>query len=465
MEKKFEGKNLLNLDLFGKEAELYYKGKSKRSSFIGILFTLIYLCTYIGALLYIFIRLQKKTNIIVYDSYDFKGKPPSITLNQNIFYGGFALGNHSSNQTFVDNSIYSVKANYKRGSKINNVWTWETIPLDLEICELEKFGEKYRDIFKDKSIYQLYCISNINHTLQGHSTDDVYSYFHISFFPCMNDSENNDYHCQPQEIFDNYLTRTFVTFKMEDIDLTPQLYYSPVYLRGREVKTNLLPNLYQDIYYYFKVINIETDKDILGFDFFEETKKEKYLKYEQSVVLNSLMDERIVEEKKAICNIMIALSEKELTQRRTYKKLIELLGDLGGVMEVLLSIFRIVTIIITGTLYELSLINNLFFFDLDRRQIIIKEKYDSKIKNEDNSPKAINCIFLNNEKKKNYLLCNNDLVENKIIVEDKSPKKIVKKKKIKIKSKILVSSKKPSNSTKKIEEKGIESKASNIENS
>ena len=275
MEKTFEIKNklILDLDLFGKETELYYKGRAKRSSFIGILFTLIYLCTYIGALLYIFIRLLKKTNIIFYDSYDFKGEPPNITLNSDIFYGGIALGNHSTNQTFVDNSIYSVKAYYKRGVKINNVWNWETIPLDLEICKLEKFGEKYRDIFKDKSIDQLYCISNINHTLQGHSTDDVYSYFHISFFPCMNDS-NNDYHCQPQEIIDNYLTRTFVTFKMEDIDLTPQFYYSPVSLRRREVTTNLWANLFQDIYYYFQVINIETDKDILGFDFLEETKKE-----------------------------------------------------------------------------------------------------------------------------------------------------------------------------------------------
>ncbi len=85
------------------------------------------------ALLYIFIRLLKKTNIIFYDSYDFKGEPPNITLNPNIFYGGFALGNHSTNQTFVDDSIYSVKAYYKRGAKINNVWNWETIPLDLEI--------------------------------------------------------------------------------------------------------------------------------------------------------------------------------------------------------------------------------------------------------------------------------------------------------------------------------------------
>ena len=83
---------LEDLDLFGKDAELYYKGKSRRSSFIGIAFTIIYCFIYFGAFLYLLISLLKKYDISFYDSYAFNGVPPNITLNPDVFYGGFAYG-------------------------------------------------------------------------------------------------------------------------------------------------------------------------------------------------------------------------------------------------------------------------------------------------------------------------------------------------------------------------------------
>ncbi len=436
---------LEDLDLFGKDAELYYKGKSKRSSFIGIAFTIIYCLIYFGAFLYLLITLLKKYDISFYDSYAFNGVPPNITLTPDVFYGGFALGNPLTMQTYVDDSIYYVKAEYKRGIKNGKIWKWETIPLELETCNIEKFGEKYRDIFKDKSVEKLHCIKNLNYTLEGHTTYDAYSYFHVSFFPCVNDAK-----CKDVNIVRQYLTQTFVTFKMEDIDLTPQIYNSPVALRGKEVTANVWANLFQDVHSYFQVINIETDQDINGFELSPRTKKEKYIKYDQSIILNSLIVGDIFVKGGPICNVTVALSEKELTQRRTYKKLIELMGDLGGIMEVILSLFKLISIVLTETLYETSLINHLFSFDINRKVIIIKEKKNLENKIEDNSPK-INNLLKNRstqysinlkddqDKYKNKIIDNNNdnitIKSRKINEGPKTKKKIIKKKKLKSKKK------------------------------
>ena len=304
--------------------------------------------------------MYQKVDITFYDSYAFTGEPPNIKLTKEKFY-------------------------------------WETIPLQLETCKLEKFGEEYRNIFKEKNIDHLHCVTALDHVLEGHLTYDVCSYYFVKFFPCIN-GINGRANCKPIEIVRKNLTQTFVTFKMEDVDLTPKLYNTPVELRGKEVSDNVGKSLFQDVRSFFQIINIETDEDILGFEALQEIKKEKYIKYDQSVILSSLKQD-IFETGDSICDVTIALSEKELTQRRTYPKLIEVLGDVGDLMEVFFSFFRIISSFLTDTLYETSLVNHLFSFDLDKKVLLIKDKNKDSKKNlfKDDSPKIYSPI--NNPRK------------------------------------------------------------------
>ena len=447
-------KLLYNLDLFGREFELYYQGKTKKTTLTGAIFTILYIIVYFAFLLYKIIRMFQKQDVTFYDTYIFTGEPPKIQLTVDKFYGGFALGNPATLETFVDDSIYYVKANYIEGKKEHNSWTWTNTPLKVETCKLEKFGENYRKIFKEKQIEKLHCVPVLDQILQGHLTYDNYSYFKIGFFPCINSTQNN-FTCQPLSIIKKYLTRTFVTFKMEDIDLTPQKYNTPVQLRGKEVSTNLGSNLFKDVHAFFQVVNIETDEDILGFEGLSRIKKEKYLKYDQSVILSSLKDKDIFESGDSICDITIQLSEKELTQKRTYTKLFEVLGDVGGLMEILFSFFNIFSSFLTETLYEQSLVNHLFNFDIDKKIIIMKNKEENKEENKKRkksslksqrpmiyNPKLISKNTSKNVNEDITILSNtnkgktNDepLVLSKFSNENMSPVKL-KIKKIKIKSK------------------------------
>ena len=376
----FSFKILYDLDFFGKEFELYYKGKTKKTTLTGAIFTIVYIAVYFAFLLYKIIRMFQKKDVTFYDTYAFTGEPPKIQLTDDKFYGGFALGNLATLETFVDDSIYYVKAYFIEGIKEHNSWVWTNTSLKIETCKLEQFGENYRNIFKEKQIENLHCVPVLDQLLQGHLTYDIYSYFKVGFFPCVNSTQNN-FTCKPLSVIKQYLTRTFVTFKMEDIDLTPQKYNSPVQLRGKEVSTNIGSNLFKDVHSFFQVVNIETDEDILGFEGLSKIKKEKYLKYDQSIILSSLKDKDIFESGDSICDITIQLSEKELTQKQTYTKLIEVLGDVGGLMEIFFSFFNIFSSFLTETLYEQSLINNLFHFDIDKKIIIMKNKEENKKKN------------------------------------------------------------------------------------
>ena len=80
-----------------------------------------------------------------------------------------------------------------------------------------------------------------------------------------------------------------------------------------------------------------------------------------------------------VCDVTIQLSSKVLTIKRTNTKLIDVLGDVGGLMEFIFSFFNIIPMLITDLLYDIDLVHNLFSFDLDKKEVLIKN-----LKNEEN---------------------------------------------------------------------------------
>ena len=381
-------KVLESLDIFGKEIDIYYKGKSRRTSIIGFIFTFLYISVYLAFFIYKLILMFKRAEVTFYDTYAFTGEPPKIKLTPDKFYGGFALGNPYTLETFVDNTIYTVSVIYMDGQKIDGKWVFVPTPLNIETCKIERFGEKYRDIFKKKNIEKMHCVPFLNHTLRGHLTYDVYSYYLVKFIPCINSTLNNN-HCKSLDVIKKYLTQTFMTFKMEDVDLTPQNYHEPIILRGKEVSANVGKNLFQDIHSFFQVVNIETDEDLIGFEAFSSIKKEQYIKYDQSIILSNLKSSNLNQNmwNDSIVDVTIALSEQELTQKRTYPKLIVVLGDVGGFMEVFFSLFKILAMFLTEALYNASLVNHLFRFNLSKKSILVKSK---NLKTELSKSKTLN---------------------------------------------------------------------------
>ena len=141
--------------------------------------------------------------------------------------------------------------------------------------------------------------------------------------------------------------------------------------------------LYQEIHIYFQIVNIETDLDILGFTDFEQVRLQKYLKYDSSIQMTNLMENNIYETGESFCDITIKLTDKVLTERRKYTKLIEVLRDVGGFTEVMLSIFYVISSFSSKILYDLSLVNNLFEFDINKKLILIKKCQNNFIENND----------------------------------------------------------------------------------
>ena len=83
----------------------------------------------------------------------------------------------------------------------------------------------------------------------------------------------------------------------------------------------------------------------------------------------------------------MVLSPNILYQKRKYVQLIDVFGDVGGFKEIINLIFSIIWSFFVDILYNKSLVNNLFNFDLDKKLIILKKNQD--INKNDKIPEII----------------------------------------------------------------------------
>ena len=364
---------LTDFDLFGKIPELYYKGKSKKSSTLGIILTVIYIVLYIAFLLYKLIRMFKRVDVTFYDSYTFKGIP-SINLTNNEFYGGFGMGG------IVDERMYYLTVDYVSQVRVNGEWDTKITPLQTEICQLEWFGPDYQDVFADQPLHNYYCIRDVSGMiLEGYSNLERYSYFNVKFFPCHIQTKDGE-KCYDYEKMASFFAFNTIELKIQDNDLNPEDYKNPVLRRRVDMNSPVFKDLYQLIYSYLQIVNIETDEDITGLNFFtDHIRKQVYTRYDESFIIASpQFYGDIIQSGYPVADATLQLAGKVLTEKRQYVQLIDVLGDVGGLMEILYSFLNIISSLVTEILYDRTLVNNLFSFDLNKKYIIINKPNHKK---------------------------------------------------------------------------------------
>ena len=142
---------LKELDMFGKEPNLYYKGRTKKTSFLGNILSFSFIFLYFALFLYKLIRMIKKLDVSFYDTDTYEAEPPAINLSSNYFYGGFALEHPITYDVFIDEGIYYPKAYFKKAQRKGKNFEWTITEIELERCKLEKFGSFYQETFKLKT--------------------------------------------------------------------------------------------------------------------------------------------------------------------------------------------------------------------------------------------------------------------------------------------------------------------------
>jgi hypothetical protein len=275
--------------------------------------------------------------------------------------------------------------------------TKETI-LNFERCNYLKFGKDYQNLFQKEEIYNSYCLKDFNLTLGGGFKYNKISYIRINIYPCINNTENNN-HCLPQNEIDYYLTSTYFSVLARDIGLNPSNYSFPALPILQDIRTNIDKSVISEFILYFGITEIDTDMGL----FSSQIKKDRYLKYINSYHSIFYYEDNGNATKKEILTVQIRLQDNIYFQKRAYIKMSQVLSTTGGYMQVISTIFSIISLLTKKISLEKKLLNSLFNFNIRQKKIILCIEYEKKL--DYNSPinKRKNSAFIPYDAKKSSI--------------------------------------------------------------
>ena len=384
-------KLIKEIDFYGKEPEFYIHRRPQKVSIIGRIFTVFYIILYLVFFIYKLIRLFSRADLSFYDSNSEGSESLTMHITKENFYFNFAFINSETGEPFIDETVYQPWAFFNDE------------PVEVKPCTIDKFGSHYVDMFDDEYLDKYYCFQDFDYDLLAYVDS-----FYVQVKPCENSTENNN-HCRPKEEIDEFIDGNDLMVRLQDVLITPKDFENPVERRITDIYSYLFKNIGQYIYIEIQVANITTNTNLIGFDFLTEEKEETYIRYE---LVSTVPTPGYQDNKFPICEIEIQLKDKYFAEKRQYTQLFDVLGEVGGFMETISSFFGLVCTFIVNILYENSLTNYLFSFDLNKKLIKIKNSgkgpkyqlYDIKKEDEEQQKNERNTnLNLNMNMKNNAL--------------------------------------------------------------
>ena len=382
------------IDLFGKEPDIYYKGKQRKTTWIGRICTWLYVCIYLFFFIYKLTRMFNRQDVSFSETNGSTGGLPKIHLDKEDFAYGLALSDDYG-QPVLNESIYYPTAFLVGKKTINGEITPINVSIEFGICNINDFGENFKKFTKYMNLNQFYCFKNFDVDFEGYTAAENFTSIMININKCNGKTKNN-LPCLDEEEINRRLNGKNLIIFSEDFELTPYNYEKPV---KEKLTVNSCPIRLDQLQYfvgYYKLADIQTERNIFGFEAFSDIKSEKYIIYDSALIMAYQTYPGA-----PVMTYNIMLKENTLTNLRTYTQFIDILGDVGGLMEVIQSAFGVICIFVADILYDKTMVNNLFSFDLNDYTIKFKNKLN--IKKELNNAKtfSVNNNDYNEEKEEN----------------------------------------------------------------
>jgi hypothetical protein len=194
----------------------------------------------------------------------------------------------------------------------------------------------------------------------------------LKFYACKN---GTDIVCKSQEVIDEYLNGGYIGTNFIDTIFDPANYTTPFKYMRKDFFTTVSNLYYKEWQFYMKNVDYYTDQGML----MESEDLKKYLIFETAV---EMLDMR---KQDNFSNIIFRLSNMRLSVNRKYMKIQDFLAQMGGLMNGLMVILKVILSNYVLNNYFSSMINKLFIIP---KEAIIKPQYNKKPSISSRKPKT-----------------------------------------------------------------------------
>ena len=141
--------------------------------------------------------------------------------------------------------------------------------------------------------------------------------------------------------------------------------------------TTIDKSFFRDFVLYFGITEIQTDVGL----FEEIIKRENYMNFIKTTQAFYNRDEKFFYEGESMCEIQFQLGDDIRIQKRSFMKMTEVFATTGGYMQLIATLFKIMTFLINKLNYELKMVNSLFNIYQEKKEIMLKNKYQKIMNN------------------------------------------------------------------------------------
>ena len=364
----------INFDMYSKRIGLFYKNSDKVGSNFGFCLTITYIIISLGLFIFYTGQTIRRKDINVHDSTMYKKDNLNINIDPSLFYFAFGVENPKTSTRFIDETIYYPKVTFfekvKDGSSLKTV---EEKVLMTERCKQEKFGEKYQDLLVQGELNDSYCINDFNLALAKGFKNDRISYIKIGIHACVNTTENK-YHCKPKEVIDAHISGTFFSLLAKDIGLDPSNYSDPIIPTMQDLHTTIDKSFFRDFVLYFGLTEVQTDVGLFN----ERIHKEIYMNFIKTTQEFYYRDEKSFYEGETMCEIQFKLGDDIRIQKRSFMKMTEVFAITGGYMQLISTLFNIISLLNNRLGFEIKLVNSLFNIYPNDKKITLRHQLENK---------------------------------------------------------------------------------------
>ena len=361
---------LLKFDMYSKSIGFFFDKQEKIGSYLGLLLTVIYIFASIILFIYQIIRTVQRTELKVFDTTIYAQEMPVFVANIEQLYFAFALEDPLTSNRFIDERIYIPKVAFiDKVKKNDELVTVNTTQLPIERCNVQNFGKNYVHLFAKDELTNSYCLKDFNYTLTfaGGYKYERFTYIRLRIYPCVNSTSNN-FSCKPQEEIDNYLKSGYFSIVIKDFGLNPSSYSIPVLPTYQDLYTTIDKRIYRNYILNFGVTEIRTDTGL----FEENLKVDRYLQYRKEVQTFTFRDEKDYYSGKSVILVQIRLDDTILVQTRSYTRISEIFSRIGGYMQLMNTVFLLISSLINKLNSEIKIINSIFKFNVKENKMILK---------------------------------------------------------------------------------------------
>ncbi|EAR98492.1 transmembrane protein, putative (macronuclear) [Tetrahymena thermophila SB210] len=347
------------LDIFGSQILLRFKGQHTYNTRFGSFFTLL-IISVIGFRLFFIVKdifLRNSPQVILSDRQ--VDDPALFEMTNSTFPVAFAMQDPKTFNAYIDESIYVIKA-YQQVKRLvfnqtTNVYdsVWDTpISLKIQPCSTLNFGNPTNSHYYLKLQYQnYYCFDpSAVLTIQGDFNSNVYSQVRFIVQKCQKN-------CKPQDVIDKFLLKATFSLQMSDAYVDPTIKDNPFVSYSRDFfwpTSTLMP---KDVNIYLRNNYVQSDFGWVLSDI-KEQKFPTFSYYEAAVYPPDYQT--------YFLQVLFRFEkQKESVYHRYYKNLNNIISEIGGFTQSLLAIGILICSRVSQLQLNQEIINQAFNYDED----------------------------------------------------------------------------------------------------